>query len=298
MLHGVVGLYWYSFLSGDYRFPMPTAALLFAGGIGAIAWWWVLARRLGRARASTKAQLRHRRSVLLVAYGLGCAAAALPAGISGNNQAWHRLVDANPQIASAEADTVLDVEPGIKGDPDTVYLSGFAEIGGVRYPYENAPVRFDDWDGSADLADADLQAVFDPGNLDAGFVVVNGRSDAETVLEYPVAPLLPSGLSIAACCWAVQRLLLRPWKFPERMLKPIDDVPPWLWALFAIPCALWATGMAMFVAQAGADEPLRSSPVDSDQFPQIVIWLLLLMPGIGYFAAFFHSTAANRVPSR
>lgn len=295
MLHTVVGLYWYSFFFGGYRFPMPAGALLFAGGIAAIAWWWVRARGVGRTRASTKAQVRHRRMALLIAYGLGCAAAALPAGISGNNQAWHRFVDADPQIVSAQADTVLDVRPGIKGDPDTVYLSGFAESGGVRYPFDNTPVRFTDWDGPADLEDADLWAVFDPEDLDAGFVVVNGRSDAETALEYPVAPLLPFGLVIAACCWAAQRFLLRPRRFPERMLKSIDEVPPMLWALFAIPCALWATGVALIAALAGVDTPLRASPVDSDQTIPIFIWMVLLAPGIGYFPAFFHSTAANRV---
>jgi hypothetical protein len=295
MLHTVVGLYWYSFLFSGYRFPMPAGALLFAGGIGAIAWWWVRARGVGRTRASSKAQVRHRRMALLIAYGLGCAAAALPAGISGNNQAWHRFIDADPQIVSAEADTILDVKPGIKGDAGTVYLSGVAEIGGARYPFDNKPVRFPDWDGSTDLEDADLFAVFDPKDLDAGFVVVNGRSDAETVLEYPVPPLLPFGLVIAGCCWAVQRLLLRPRKFPERMLKPIDEVPSPMWALFAIPCVLWAIGMALISALAGGNAPLQASPVDSDQTIPIVIWMLLLGPGIGYFPAFFHSTAANRV---
>jgi hypothetical protein len=278
-LHTVVGLYWYSFLFSGYRFPMPAGALLFAGGIGAIAWWWVRARGVGRKRASPRAQVRHRRMALLIAYGLGCAAAALPAGISGNNQAWHRFVDADPQIVSAEADTVLDVKPGVKGDPDTVYLSGVAEFGGTSYQFDNKPVRFPDWDRLAVLEDAELWAVFDPNDLDAGFVVVNGRSDAETVLEYPVPPLLPFGLVIAACCWAVQRLLLRPRKFPERMLKPIDEVPTSLWVLFAIPCALWATGMALISALAGVDAPLQASPVDSDQTIPIVIWMLLLGPG-------------------
>lgn len=298
MLHAVVGLYWYAFLFGGYRFPMPAGALLFAGGIGAIAWWWVRARSVGRTRASTRAQVRHRRAALLVAYGLGCAAAALPAGISGNHQAWHRFVDADPQITSARADTVLDVEFGYRGGPDTVYLSGFAELGGVRYPFDGSPVRFDDWDGPANLEGADLWAVFDPADLDAGFVVANGRSDAEAVLEYPVAPLLPFGLVIAGCCWAVQRLLLRPRRFPERMLKPIDEVPAAVWALFAIPCAMWITGLALLAVLAGGDTPLQASPVDSDQTMPIVIWMVLLASGIVCFPALFHSTAANRVRAR
>jgi hypothetical protein len=68
-----------------------------------------------------------------------------------------------------------------------------------------------------------------------------------------------------------------------------------MWALFAIPCVLWAIGMALISALAGGDAPLQASPVDSDQTIPIVIWMLLLGPGIGYFPAFFHSTAANRV---
>ncbi|MEU6246013.1 hypothetical protein [Glycomyces sp. NPDC047010] len=235
---------------------------------------------------------------LLIAYGLGCAAAALPAGISGNNQAWHRFIEAEPQIVAAEADTVLDVKQGSRGGPDTVYLSGFAESGGARYQFDNTPVRFDDWGGPEDLEDADLWAVFDPKDLDAGFVVTQGRSDAETTLEYPVAPLLPFGLVLAGCCWAVQRLFLWPRRFPERMLKSIDEAPAWLWALFMIPCALWATGMALIVALAGDDAPLKASPLDSDQTMSIFIWMVLLAPGIACFPAFFHSTAVNLVRAR
>lgn len=294
-LHGVVGLYWYSIGPGDYRFPMPAAALLFAAGIAAIAWWWVRARATGRALASTKAQLRHRRMALLIAYGLGCAAAALPAGIAGNDLAWHRFTGGDPLIVRAEATAIDDVVQRHKGGT-TAYYSGYAELDGDRYPFDAEPVNLLNRNDPTGLDAVDLWAVFDPDDLDAGFVVVNDRSDAESVLEYPVVPLLPFGLVIAGCCWAVQRLLLRPWKFPERSLRPIDEVPALLWALFTLPCALWSVGIAVLATEAGAAGPFQpAASADIESSVPILVWMVFLPPGIACFAAFFHATAANRV---
>lgn len=293
-LHGVVGLYWYSIGPEDYRFPMPAGALLFATGIAAIAWWWVRAQRTGRTLVSTRAQLRHRRMALFIAYGLACAAAALPAGISGNDLAWHRFTDADPQIVPAEATSVGDVVQRKVGT--TAYYSGTVDLDGERFPFKDEPVRFGGHVNETDPAVVELWAVFAPANLDAGFVLVSDPSDAEGMLEHPVLPLLPVGLVLAACCWAVQHLRLRPWKFPERTLRPLDEVPSLLWKLFAIPCVLWSSGLTIVAVRASADVPFQASTGYGLDFTgPILVWMLLLLPGVAYFAAFFHSTATNRI---
>lgn len=294
-LLGVVGLYWYSIGPGEYRFPTFTASALFALGVGAIAWWWVGATAMRseqrRKLVSTKAQMRYRRLALLIAYALGCASAALAAGIQGNDLSWQRFTDGDPQVKRAVATEMTDWEEQEVGW--TGYLDGYATVGGVRYPFYSEPVDFDH-DESVVIATVEVWAVFDPGDLDAGYIVTHNRSDAQWVVEHPMVPLLPFGLAAAACCWAVQRLRVRAWRFPERFLDPVDQTPAALWWLFAIPCVLWAIGIVSVAVSSGADEPYQPLlPSDPGMMWVIIVWMIFVLPGAFCFGRFFYSAAAN-----
>lgn len=296
-LLGVVGLYWYSIGPGEYRFPTLAASGLFVAGIASIAWWWVRATAMRseerRERVSTKSQRRYRRLALLISYALGCASMALAAGIQGNDLSWQRFTDGAPQIKRAVATEMTGWEEHESGW--TGYLDGYATIDGVRYPFYSEPVDFKD-DEQVDVAVVEVWAVFDPDDLDAGYIVTHSRSDAQAVLDRPMVPLLPFGLVIAACCWAVQWLRVRPRKFPERFLNPIDQTPAALWLLIAIPGVLWVIGIVCAAVIAGADEthqPLRSS--DFGMAGLISLWMILLLPAAYCFGRFFDAAAASPV---
>jgi hypothetical protein len=297
-LLSVVGLYWYSFGSGDYRFPTLAASVLFAAGVGAIAWWWVRATAmLSEARrelVSTRAQMRYRRLALLVSYALGCASAALAAGVQGNDASWQRFTDGDPQVQRAVATEMTDwanMETGWVG-----YLDGYATVDGVRYEFFSEPVEFGEDEEEIDVATVEVWAVFDPDDLDAGFVVTHSRSDAQSVIDQPTVDLLPVGLVIAFCCWAVQWLRVRPRKFPDRFLNPIETTPAALWWLMALPGALWVVGVVWAAVVAVDDEPYQ--PVLSsggEMMGPIVLWMVFLLPAAFCFGRFFDAAAGSAV---
>ncbi|MEU5154246.1 hypothetical protein [Glycomyces sp. NPDC021274] len=300
-LHGVVGLYWYSIGPGDYRFPTPAASALFGAGIAALAWWWVRARAMMSERerelVSTRAQVRYRRLVLLVSYALGCASVAFAAGVQGDDEAWQRFTDGDPQIHRAVATEMTDWEEHSETGW-TAYFDGYATIDGVRYPFHSEPVEFGDdeeVDTAVDIALVEVWAVFDPEDLDAGIVVRHARDDAEALLEEPMVPLLPFVLVIAACCWAVHWLCVRRRNYAERHLDPLQRTSDgYTWVLVAVPVLLWAVGMAWVASLSGADESYQPAG-DLGVNGLIVLWMILLGPAALCFGLCFNELAAKPV---
>lgn len=245
-----------------------------------------------RELVSTKAQVRYRRLALLISYALGCAAAALAAGVQGNDVSWQRFTDGDPRILRAVATAMPAWENQESGW--TGYVDGYATIDGVRYPFYSEPVDFDEDEEVEDVLGLEVWAVFDPDDLDSGLVVTHNRPDAESLLERPMVDLLSIGLLIAACCWAVQRLRVRSWKFPERHLDPIDETPAGLWWLLAIACVLWGLGIAWVAAVAAdgeAHQPLL--PDDPGMWGSVVVWMVCLLPAAYGFGRFFDAAATN-----
>ncbi|WP_205325819.1 hypothetical protein [Glycomyces sp. YM15] len=284
-------MYWYSIGFGEYRFPSLAASALFTIGIAGIAWWWVRATAMlseeRRELVSTRAQMRYRRLALLISYALVSASAALAAGIQGSDASWHRFTDGDPEIRRA---VVTDlVEGRVDKWGRTCYLDGYATLDGVHYPFHSEPVHFGAGD-SVDPATVEVWAMLDPDDTDTGIVVMQSRSELASLLERPILPLLPVGLVVAACCWAVQRLRVRREQFPERHLDPIVRIPGLLWMLFAIPCALWIFGIVCVAVIAGSDRSYQPSHVVG-----LVLWLVFLLPGVACAGRFFSAAASAAV---
>ncbi|MCH7233108.1 hypothetical protein L0U85_19935 [Glycomyces sp. L485] len=293
-LHGVVGLYWFSIGPGDYRYQTVSAGTLLVVGVGLLTWWWVRAVGQGRVAVSVKAQMRYRRAVLLVAYGLFCAPAAFAAGIVGNSAAWHQFVEADPQIVRAEATTITDRQTFRSGV--TVFFDGYAVLDGQRYAFKGEPVDYGSRDEVRTPEAAELWAVFAPANPEAGFVLTESRSDAESMLEFAVVPLLPLGLAAAGCCWVVQRIRVRRKRYFDGYTRAVERTPVGLLILAAVPLVLWLIGIVLVAVRAAEPAPFQPLPQsDPASVVPILIWMLLLIPGSAYAGVYMLSSARNPV---
>ncbi|MDN3240578.1 hypothetical protein [Glycomyces tritici] len=281
----------------DYRFPTAPGYALLGGSTALLVWWCVRAAAIGGEDAavpvSPKAQVRHRRMVLGISYAIVCAILSLASGVAGNDRPWHRFTDSDPQIVAAQVVTIDGIrKPG--RSPWQAHLDGFAELGGTRMDFQDQRVQFDEDPRDRSASEIDAWAVFSPGDGEAGLVVVDDRSEAESLLDGPIVPFLPFGLVLMAVIGAIQHFRTRERRFSERRVPPIGALPGKLWGTIAGCAALIAVLLAWLHHITSSDGPFTTAHYTLlNGAPSIWVGVLLITAA-AMLGAFFDVAAMHK----
>ena len=285
---GVVALYLYSIGPGDYRFPTLWALFLFVLASGLLIRGGTRARATAdldrRTKIEPKAGARHNRMMLAIAYSGACALLVLPAGLAGNDRAWHGLMDGDPQVVETTAGLVTDVrkaKSGWTGDVD-----GHVEADGTSLVFNDQEVAFDDDPSAVHYSEIELWVVFDPDDLGAGYVVAGERDGAENLIGYPFLPLPPFILIVIGAMWLVHHWLSGPSRF-ERFgpyanasFAAINPVPRQVWVFVALWGAVfYVMPFAYMLSMALSPGPFTNAPHKMmGSFPIAGMLLLAAVP--------------------
>jgi hypothetical protein len=280
-----------------YRFPTGLGYTLLAGSTALLAWWCVRAAAVAKedreVQVSSRAQVRHRRMLLGVAYAIVCAILALASGVGGNDRAWHRFIAADPQIVAAQAVTIDGIHKPHK-TRWAGYLDGFAELDGTKVDFTGQRVEFDDDPRDLSASEIELWAVFAPDDVEAGFVVFSERSEAASLLDAPGVSMLVLGLMIMAVTGTVQHFATREHRFPKRRVPPIGPLPWQLWITLAVSGAMVA-GPLLWLHRLTADRaPLTSAHLEALQGTAMIWAGGILITGAFLLVLVFHAAGTDK----